>query len=87
MTIVVHLMPFVSDENPEENNASFPLVSDETPEENHTSFPLHWLIVIVISASLLILVAVAVIYHSYKNHNNGMSVFQISNVFSNVFSN
>uniref|UniRef100_A0A8C1QU62 Uncharacterized protein n=1 Tax=Cyprinus carpio TaxID=7962 RepID=A0A8C1QU62_CYPCA len=48
------------------------LCTNETPEESHTSFALHWLIVIVISASFL--VAAAVIYHSYKNHNNGMSV-------------
>ncbi|XDV28077.1 hypothetical protein PO909_031473 [Leuciscus waleckii] len=43
-------------------------------EENNSSFPLLWLMVIVISASLMILVATGVLYCFCKNHNKGMSV-------------
>lgn len=56
-------MSFVSDEN------------QQTTGDNNSYFPLHWLIVIVTSASLLILVATAVIYCSYKNNNKGMFIF------------
>uniref|UniRef100_A0A9J8BXX3 Immunoglobulin domain-containing protein n=2 Tax=Cyprinus carpio carpio TaxID=630221 RepID=A0A9J8BXX3_CYPCA len=45
--------------------------NQQTTGDNNSYFPLHWLIVIVTSASLLILVATAVIYCSYKNNNKG----------------
>ncbi|CAM4587801.1 unnamed protein product [Leuciscus chuanchicus] len=40
-------------------------------EENNSYFPLLWLMVIVISASLMILVATGVLYCFCKNHNKG----------------
>ncbi|KAK2900516.1 hypothetical protein Q8A67_008631 [Cirrhinus molitorella] len=67
---------------------------NDSPAENNSSFPLHWLIIIVISASLLILVATAVIYCSYKIRNKGAqqnehTIYsqvqtQISSLFSNL---
>ncbi|XP_026135626.1 uncharacterized protein LOC113113564 isoform X2 [Carassius auratus] len=46
--------------------------NQQTTGDNNSYFPLHWLIVIVISASLLILVATTLIYSSYKKNDKGV---------------
>ncbi|XP_026135612.1 CD48 antigen-like isoform X1 [Carassius auratus] len=57
---IKHLCKFYQNEN------------QQTTGDNNSYFPLHWLIVIVISASLLILVATTLIYSSYKKNDKGV---------------